>query len=140
MPARRSAVLTAFRGATAINDGTTAEPRRSWRCHCCLCRTSTVVAPRLLCVGLHLTTPFNANWNCLQGYFVSFLPCLFFLYLNATSHSNILTTVVHKRNISLKRKVQHFRFSKILKSHNDTFLDKISKIGYSLTQSERRRT
>ena len=32
--ARRSALLTVFRGATAINDGTTAEPRRSWRCHC----------------------------------------------------------------------------------------------------------
>ena len=29
-PPRRSAVLTVFRGATAINDGTTAEPRRSW--------------------------------------------------------------------------------------------------------------
>ena len=31
VPPRRSAVLTVFRGATAINDGTTAEPRRSWR-------------------------------------------------------------------------------------------------------------
>ena len=48
---RRSAVLTIFRGATAINDGTTAEPRRSWRCHCGLCRTSTAVAPRLRCDG-----------------------------------------------------------------------------------------
>ena len=48
---RRSAVLTVFRGATTINDGTTAEPRRSWRCHCGLCRTSTVVAPRLRCDG-----------------------------------------------------------------------------------------
>ena len=48
---RRSAVLTVFRGATAINDGTTAEPRRSWRCHCGLCRTSTAVAPRLRCDG-----------------------------------------------------------------------------------------
>ena len=38
-----------FRGATAINDGTTAETRRSWRCHCGLCRTSTAVAPRLRC-------------------------------------------------------------------------------------------
>ena len=34
---RRSAVLTVFRGATTINDGTTAEPRRSWRCHCGVC-------------------------------------------------------------------------------------------------------
>ena len=47
----RSAVLTVFRGATAINDGTTAEPRRSWRCHCGLCLTSTAVAPRLQCDG-----------------------------------------------------------------------------------------
>ena len=31
VPPRRSAVLTVFRGATAITDGTTAEPRRSWR-------------------------------------------------------------------------------------------------------------
>ena len=28
VPPRRSAILTVFRGATAINDGTTAEPRR----------------------------------------------------------------------------------------------------------------
>ena len=48
---QRSAVLTLFRGATAINDGTTAKPRRSWRCHCGLCRTSTAVAPRLRCDG-----------------------------------------------------------------------------------------
>ena len=40
-----------FRGASAINDDTTAEPRRSWRCHCRLCRTSTAVAPRLRCGG-----------------------------------------------------------------------------------------
>ena len=33
VPPRRSAVLTVFRGGTAINDGTTAVPRRSWRCH-----------------------------------------------------------------------------------------------------------
>ena len=51
VPPRRSAVLTVFRGATAINDGTTAEPRRSWRCHCCLCRTSTAVARRIRCDG-----------------------------------------------------------------------------------------
>ena len=34
VPPRRSAVLTVFGGATAINDGTTAEPRRSRLCHC----------------------------------------------------------------------------------------------------------
>ena len=54
VPPRRSAVLTVFRGATAINDGTTAEPRqlrRSWRCHCGLCRTSTAMAPRFWCDG-----------------------------------------------------------------------------------------
>ena len=51
VPPRRSAVLTVFGGATAINDATTAEPRRSWRCHCDLCRTSTAVAPRLRCDG-----------------------------------------------------------------------------------------
>ena len=44
VPPRRSAVLTVFGGATAINDGTTAEPRRSWRCHCGLYRTSIAVA------------------------------------------------------------------------------------------------
>ena len=49
VPPRRSAVLIVFRGATAINDGTTAEPRRPWRCHCGLCRTSTAIAPRLRC-------------------------------------------------------------------------------------------
>ena len=51
VPPRRSAVLTVFGGATAINDGTTAELRRSWRCHCGLCRTSTAVAPRIRCDG-----------------------------------------------------------------------------------------
>ena len=51
VPPRRSAVLTVFRGATAINDGTTAEPWRSWRCHCGLCRKSTAVAPGLRCDG-----------------------------------------------------------------------------------------
>ena len=51
VPPRRSAVLTVFRGATTINDGTTAEPRRSWRCHCCLCRTGVSVAPLLRCDG-----------------------------------------------------------------------------------------
>ena len=34
MPPRTSAVLTVFGGATAINEGTTPELRRSWRCHC----------------------------------------------------------------------------------------------------------
>ena len=51
VPPRRSAVLTVFGGATSINDGTTAELRRSWRCHCGLCRTSTAVAPRIRCDG-----------------------------------------------------------------------------------------
>ena len=51
VPPRRSAVLTVFGGATAINDATTAEQRRSWRYHCDLCRTSTAVAPRLRCDG-----------------------------------------------------------------------------------------
>ena len=51
VPPRRSAVLTVFRGGTAINDGTTAEPRRSWRCHCSLSRTCTAVAPLLRCDG-----------------------------------------------------------------------------------------
>ena len=51
VPPRRSAVLTVFGGATAINDGTATEPRRSWRCHCGLCRTSTAVASRLRCDG-----------------------------------------------------------------------------------------
>ena len=44
-------MLTVFRGATAINEGTTAEPRRSWRCHCGLGCTSTAMAPRLRCDG-----------------------------------------------------------------------------------------
>ena len=44
-------MLTVFRGATAINDGTTAEPLRPWRCNYGLCRTSTAVAPRLRCDG-----------------------------------------------------------------------------------------
>ena len=51
VPPRRSAVLTVFRGVTAINDGTSAEPLRPWLCHCGLCRTSTAVAPRLRCDG-----------------------------------------------------------------------------------------
>ena len=44
-------MLTVFRGATAINDGTTAEPLRPWRCNYGVCRTSTAVAPRLRCDG-----------------------------------------------------------------------------------------
>ena len=51
VPPQRSAMLTVFRGATAINDGTTAEPLRPWRCNYGLCRTSTAVAPRLRCDG-----------------------------------------------------------------------------------------
>ena len=51
VPPRRTAVLTVFCGATAINDGITAETRRSRRCHCGLCRTSTAVAPRIRCDG-----------------------------------------------------------------------------------------
>ena len=50
-PLRRFAVLTVFCGTTAINDETTAEPLRSWRWHCGLCRTSTAVVPRLRCDG-----------------------------------------------------------------------------------------
>ena len=51
VPPRRSAVLTVFGGATATNDGTTAELRRSWRCQYGLCRTSTAVAPRFGVTG-----------------------------------------------------------------------------------------
>ena len=51
VPPRKSAVLTVFGGATAINDGITGEPRRSRRCHCGICRTSTAVAPRRRCDG-----------------------------------------------------------------------------------------
>ena len=58
VPPRRSAVLTVFRGATTINDGTTVGPRRSGRCHCGLCRTSTAVAPRLRCDGVITLTYF----------------------------------------------------------------------------------
>ena len=64
VPPRRSAVLTVVGGATAINDGTTAEPRRSWGCHCGLCRTSTAVAPRIRCDGgitLYPTAPLYNN-------------------------------------------------------------------------------
>ncbi len=51
VPPPRSAVLTVFGGATAISDGTTAEPRRSWPFHCGVCRSSTAVAPRIPCDG-----------------------------------------------------------------------------------------
>ena len=51
VPPRRFAMLTVFRGTTAINDGTSAEPRRSWRYHFGLCRTNTAVAPRPRCDG-----------------------------------------------------------------------------------------
>ena len=63
VPSRRSAVLTVFGGATAINDGTTAEPRRSCRCYCGLCRTSTAVAPRLRCDRCSTA---EARWNKLK--------------------------------------------------------------------------
>ena len=49
VPPRTSAVLTVFAGATANNDGTTAEPRRSRPCHCGLCRKSTAATSRLRC-------------------------------------------------------------------------------------------
>ena len=65
VPPRRSAVLTVFRGATTINDGTTVESRRSWRCPCGLCRTSTAVAPRLRCDG----GISDVVCNYLSGYF-----------------------------------------------------------------------
>ena len=61
VPPRRSAVLTVFGGATAINDGTTAELRRSWRCYCGFCRTSTAVAPRIRCDGGNRGLTNNAN-------------------------------------------------------------------------------
>ena len=51
VPPRRSALLIVFRGATAINDGTRKGRRRSWLCHCGLCRTSTPLAPHLRCDG-----------------------------------------------------------------------------------------
>ena len=63
---RRSAVLTVFRGATTNNDGTTAEPRRSWRCHCGVCRTSTAVAPRLRCDGGIINDDFRAKNSCVS--------------------------------------------------------------------------
>ena len=56
VPPRRFAMLTVFRGTTAINDGTSAEPRRSWRYHCGLCRTNTAVAPRPRCNGDIIST------------------------------------------------------------------------------------
>ena len=36
----------------------------------------------------------------------------------------IVTTIVHKRKMSLNLKVRPFWISKVLKSKNDTFLDK----------------
>ena len=71
---RRSAVLTVFGGATAINDGITAEPRRSWRCHCGLCRTSTAVAPRLRCDGGSTAESFRRATAKVRG-FDSFWRC-----------------------------------------------------------------
>ena len=66
-PWRSAAVLTVFGDATAINDGITAEPRRSRRCHCGLCRTSTAVAPSLRCDG---SSTAEARGNMLKV-----LPC-----------------------------------------------------------------
>ena len=74
VPPRRSAVLTVFGGARAINDGTTAEPRRSWRCHCGLCRTSTAVAPRLRCDGGSTAESFRRATAKVRG-FDSFRRC-----------------------------------------------------------------
>ena len=74
VPLRRSAVLTVFGGATAINDGITAEPRRSWRCHCGLCRTSTAVAPRLRCDGGSTVESFRRATAKVRG-FDSFRRC-----------------------------------------------------------------
>ena len=48
VPPRRSAVLTVFGGATAINDGTTAIMAVPLRF---ICRTNTAVAPGLRCDG-----------------------------------------------------------------------------------------
>ena len=71
---RRSAVLTVFGGATAINDGITAEPRRSWRCHCGLCRTSTTVESRLRCDGGSTAESFRRATAKVRG-FDSFWRC-----------------------------------------------------------------
>ena len=68
VPPRRSAVLTVFGGATAINDGITAEPRRSWRCHCGLCRTSTAVSPHLRCDGSSTAESFRRATAKVRGF------------------------------------------------------------------------
>ena len=52
VPPRRPAVLTVFHGGTAINDGTTAEPRLSLGCQCGLCHRSTAVASRHVVTGV----------------------------------------------------------------------------------------
>ena len=69
VPPRRFAILTVFRGNTAINDGTSAEPRRSWRYHCGLCRAHTAVAPRPRCDGdTELCNYWRKHWSAeLQG-------------------------------------------------------------------------
>ena len=73
VPPRRSAMLTVFRGATAINDGSTAEPLRPWRCNYGLCRTSTAVGRRsavmtIFCAMLRrkMTEPLR-SWRCHCG-------------------------------------------------------------------------
>ena len=63
VPPRRSAMLTVFRGATAINDGTTAEPLLPWRCNYGLCRTSTAVAPCLRCDGGRRSAVMTILWD-----------------------------------------------------------------------------
>ena len=51
------------------------EPRRQWRCHCGLCRTSTAVVPRLRCDGDILTTNLAACvCVCVCAKFYQFLP------------------------------------------------------------------
>ena len=78
VPPRKSAVLTVFGGATAINDGTTAELRRSWRCG--LCRTSTAVAPRIRCDG-------GISVACVLS--ISYLDIKSALQISRNSHSCI---------------------------------------------------
>ena len=59
VPLRRSAVLAVFSGATAINDGTTAEPRQSWRCYFRILIAFLVCSlPGLSLVLFHLSLDF----------------------------------------------------------------------------------
>ena len=63
---RRSAVLTISRDDAAINDGTTAEPRRSWRCYC---GTTAIMAVLLWNHGDHggVTVEPRRSWRCHCG-------------------------------------------------------------------------